>query len=127
MNNIQESFSVLSELKQLGVKISIDDFGTGYSSLSYLKYLPIDEIKIDKSFIDDIPMSQRDVAIVKTIIDMGHHLQVSVTAEGIETEQQYLTLREHHCHVGQGYYFSKPLSAVEVEQILKPTLIRLVK
>jgi diguanylate cyclase (GGDEF)-like protein/PAS domain S-box-containing protein len=127
MNNIQESISILSELKQIGVKISIDDFGTGYSSLSYLKYLPIDEIKIDKSFIEDIPTSQKDVAIVKTIIDMGHHLQVSVTAEGIETEQQYLTLREHHCHIGQGYFFSKPLPPAEVEQILQPSTLRLVK
>jgi diguanylate cyclase (GGDEF)-like protein/PAS domain S-box-containing protein len=127
MNNIQESLSILSELKQLGVRISIDDFGTGYSSLSYLKYLPIDEIKIDKSFIDDIPTSQKDVAIVKTIIDMGHHLQVSITAEGIETEQQYLVLREHNCNVGQGYFFSKPLPPVEVEQLLKSSSIRLVK
>jgi diguanylate cyclase (GGDEF)-like protein len=117
MNNIQESISILTELKQIGVKISIDDFGTGYSSLSYLKYLPIDEIKIDKSFVDDIPKNRRDVAIVKTIIDLSHHLQVNITGEGIETEQQYRTLSEHHCHVGQGYFFSKPLPAADVEHL----------
>ncbi|HJV32107.1 MAG TPA: EAL domain-containing protein, partial [Bacillales bacterium] len=117
MNNRNESFYILSELKQLGVKISIDDFGTGYSSFSYLKNLPIDEIKIDKSFVDDIPANQKDNAIVKTIIDMGYHLQVNVTAEGIETEQQYLTLKQHRCHVGQGFFFSKPLPPDEVKKL----------
>ncbi|HJV16102.1 MAG TPA: EAL domain-containing protein, partial [Bacillales bacterium] len=117
MNNMKESLNILCELKQLGVKISIDDFGTGYSSLSYLKYLPIDEIKIDKSFVDDIHTNKKDEAIVEAIIDMGHHLQVNVTAEGIETEQQYLILKEHRCHVGQGYFFSKPLPSAEVEQL----------
>lgn len=124
MNNFQGSLSSLTELKQLGIKISIDDFGTGYSSLSYLKYLPIDEIKIDKSFVNDISINQRDIAIVKTIIDMGHHLHVFVTAEGIETEQQYLVLKEHHCNVGQGYLFSKPLPPAEVEQLFNQSFLK---
>ncbi|WML46335.1 EAL domain-containing protein [Neobacillus sp. PS3-40] len=124
MNNFQGSLSTLTELKQLGIKISIDDFGTGYSSLSYLKYLPIDEIKIDKSFVDDISINQRDIAIVKTIIDMGHHLHVFVTAEGIETKQQYLVLKEHHCNVGQGYLFSKPLPPAEVEQLFNQSFLK---
>jgi diguanylate cyclase (GGDEF)-like protein/PAS domain S-box-containing protein len=115
MQNIEESVIILNKLKHLGVQISIDDFGTGYSSLSYLKHLPIDNIKIDKSFVDDITFNPKDEAIVKTIIDMGHHLQVNVTAEGIENEEQMSSLKELQCNVGQGYYFSKPLPAHEVE------------
>jgi diguanylate cyclase (GGDEF)-like protein/PAS domain S-box-containing protein len=119
MQNIEESVFILNELKKLGVQISIDDFGTGYSSLSYLKHLPIDNIKIDKSFVDDITINSKDEAIIKTIIDMGHHLKINVTAEGIENEQQLQSLKGHQCHVGQGYLFSRPLPPAEVEKLFK--------
>jgi diguanylate cyclase (GGDEF)-like protein/PAS domain S-box-containing protein len=124
MHNIKESFGILSELKELGVQISIDDFGTGYSSFFYLKHLPIDHIKIDKSFIDDSTISPRDEAIVKTMIHMGHHLQISVTAEGIENERQLQFLKGLQCNVGQGYFFSRPLPPVEVEKLFKKVQVK---
>jgi diguanylate cyclase (GGDEF)-like protein/PAS domain S-box-containing protein len=124
MQNIEESVFILSELKKLGVQISIDDFGTGYSSLSYLKYLPIDNIKIDKSFVDDITIDSKGEAIVKTIIDMGHHLKITVTAEGIENEQQLLSLKEHACNVGQGYFYSRPLPPDEVERLFNHFFVK---
>lgn len=108
MQDIEESASILCELDKVGVKISIDDFGKGYSSFSYLKQLPIHNIKIDKSFIDDVAVNSCDEAIVKAIIDMGNHLNFNVIAEGIENEQQVLFLKQNHCNIGQGYFFSKP-------------------
>lgn len=118
MYNIQRSTIILNELKKLGVKISIDDFGTGYSSLSYLKHLPIDKIKIDKSFVDDIIHHSNQGSIVKTIIDMGHNLNFTVIAEGIETEEQVRFLKEHTCKIGQGYFYSRPLPDAEVSEFL---------
>jgi diguanylate cyclase (GGDEF)-like protein/PAS domain S-box-containing protein len=117
MQNIQETSILLRELKTLGVQISIDDFGTGYSSLSYLKYLPIDYLKIDKSFVNDITTNSKDKAIIQTIVDMGHHLKIAVVAEGIENNQQLESLIQLKCCVGQGYLFSKPLPANQVEQL----------
>jgi diguanylate cyclase (GGDEF)-like protein len=124
MENMKESSYMLTELKKLGVRISMDDFGTGYSSLSYLKHLPIDYIKVDKSFVDDITTNPKDEAIIKTIVDMGHHLQLGVVAEGIENEQQLMSLREHRCNVGQGYFFSKPLPPVQVERLFNQTFMK---
>lgn len=118
MQNIERSTQVLNELKELGVKISIDDFGMGYSSLSYLRHLPIDSIKIDKSFVDDIIHHSSQGAMVKTIIDMGHNLQFSVIAEGIETKEQVEFLKNNGCLIGQGYYFSRPVPAGQLEEIL---------
>jgi diguanylate cyclase (GGDEF)-like protein/PAS domain S-box-containing protein len=119
MYNIERSTVILNELKKLGVKISIDDFGTGYSSLSYLKHLPIDKIKIDKSFVDDIINHANQGAIVKTIIDMGHNLNYTVIAEGIETDVQVSFLKKHACKIGQGYFYSRPLPAEEISEFLK--------
>ncbi|MFD0694582.1 DUF4084 domain-containing protein [Paenibacillus sp. GCM10027628] len=119
MQDVKESSFILSELKKLGVQIAIDDFGTGYSSLSYLKHLPIDHIKIDKSFVDEITTNPKDKAIIKTIIDMGNHLGIHVIAEGVENEQQLLALKKYQCHVGQGYFFSEPLPSDEVERLFK--------
>ncbi|WP_458126998.1 DUF4084 domain-containing protein [Paenibacillus sp. Z3-2] len=115
MQNIHETTMLLYELKKLGVQISIDDFGTGYSSLSYLKYLPIDYLKIDKSFVRDITENSKDEAIIQTIVDMGHHMKIEIVAEGIENEQQLISLVNLRCNVGQGYLFSKPLPANEIE------------
>lgn len=119
MQNFERSVVILNELKELGVKISIDDFGTGYSSLSYLKHLPIDSLKIDKSFVDDIPDHSNRGSIVKTIIDMGHNLNYTVIAEGIESQEQVNFLKEHECKIGQGYFYSRPLPADELEILLK--------
>ncbi len=99
----------LAELKALGVSLAMDDFGTGYSSLSYLKKFPIDVIKIDRSFIKDIPDNQDDMEITSAVIAMARNLKLRVVAEGIETSQQLAFLRKHHCDIGQGYLFDKPI------------------
>jgi len=111
--------TILEDLRNLGFKISIDDFGTGYSSMSYLKKLPLDSIKIDKSFIDDIPDDNNDVEITKAIIALSKSLGYSVIAEGVEKEEQEHFLREHNCDIGQGYYFSKSLTDSEFIEFCK--------
>ncbi|MGG4457105.1 EAL domain-containing protein [Brevibacillus porteri] len=111
------SISILHELNKIGTRISLDDFGTGYSSLSYLKKFPIHKLKIDRSFITDLSRNDNDKAIVATIISMAKHLKLDVIAEGIETKDQLDILTENHCKEIQGYYYSRPLSAKEVEQV----------
>ena len=96
--------------KRQGITLAIDDFGTGYSSLGYLKRFPIDFIKIDRSFIKDIPGNSDDAIITRTIIDMTHNLRLKAIAEGVETEAQLDFLRQHGCDEMQGYYFSRPLA-----------------
>ncbi|MBS8266747.1 EAL domain-containing protein [Mesobacillus boroniphilus] len=118
MQNSEKTAMILDQLKELGVTLAIDDFGTGYSSLSLLKHLPIDKIKIDKSFVDDIVHHANQGAMVKTIIDMGHNLQFNVIAEGIEDQEQVTFLLENGCLVGQGYHFSRPLSMEAMEELL---------
>lgn len=118
MQNISELNLVLNELKSIGVKLSIDDFGTGYSSLNILQHLPLDVLKIDKSFVDGIMIDLNTAPIVKTIIDMGNNLKLNVIAEGIENDEQVEFLRENKCLIGQGYLFSKPLSAEKLVRIL---------
>lgn len=109
MTNVHETYSILTELKQLGVYVSVDDFGTGYSSLSYLKRYPIDIIKIDQSFIADIEKDDKNEAIIKAIISMSHNLGLEVIAEGIEEPSQVAFLKRHRCQKGQGYLYNKPL------------------
>ncbi|MFZ3205456.1 MAG: EAL domain-containing protein [Pseudomonas sp.] len=104
----------LSRLKSLGLTLAMDDFGTGYSSLSYLKKYPIDVIKIDRSFIKDIPENQDDVEITSAVIAMAHKLKLTVVAEGIETAAQLGFLRRQHCDIGQGYLFDRPVAAGEL-------------
>lgn len=111
MINPESAIRILSRLKSLGVKISIDDFGTGFSSLAYLKRLPIDEIKIDKSFIDEILAENRDRQIVRSMVAMAHHLNLTVVAEGVEKKEQLDCLRALGCDQVQGYYYSEPLDA----------------
>lgn len=118
MQDIENSILVLNELKKLGISIAIDDFGTGYSSLSYLKHLPIDTIKIDKSFLDDLEKEAGTNSIVKAIIEMGRTLKFDVIAEGIETEFQAKYLINNYCVHGQGYIFSKPVRSEEIENLL---------
>lgn len=110
------STGVLNDLNRLGIRISLDDFGTGYSSLSYLKLFPIHKLKIDRSFITDITHNENDKALVATIIAMAQNLNMNVIAEGIETKDQLDVLTANDCQEIQGYYFSQPLSAAEVEK-----------
>lgn len=119
MKNHTSMLSMLKKLKNLGIRISCDDFGTGYSSLNYLKRLPIDVIKIDKSFIHDIAVNAMDVAIIRTIIDLAQQLHIEVIAEGVESQEQVHILRDLGCHVVQGYYFSKPLISDDATLILQ--------
>ncbi|OIK09788.1 EAL domain-containing protein [Bacillus sp. MUM 13] len=119
MQNIKRSSLILNDLKRLGIALSIDDFGTGYSSLSYLKHLPIDRIKIDKSFIDDIMDPLNHGSIVKAIIDMSLNLGFEVIAEGIENAEQVHFLLQNSCEIGQGYYYRTPLDSQEIEDLLQ--------
>lgn len=114
--DIERSIEILSKLKSLGIQISIDDFGTGYSSLHYLQQLPIDRLKIDQSFVQNITENENHAILVSTIIHMAKNLQLLVTAEGVETEHQAAYLQQQKCEEVQGYYFSKPLSAREIEE-----------
>ncbi|HEV2610416.1 MAG TPA: EAL domain-containing protein [Noviherbaspirillum sp.] len=109
MRDVDKSLKTLIELKQLGVSISIDDFGTGYSSLNYLKRFPVDTLKIDRSFVNDIAIDQDDAAIVKAVISLAHILNLTVVAEGVETREQVAFLTVNGCHAGQGYLFGKPM------------------
>ena len=118
MQDIDFTRSVLKSLKDIGISISIDDFGTGYSSLSYLKRFPIDNLKIDMSFIREIAADPDTASIVTAIIGMAHSLNLKTIAEGIETEEQWKILRLLRCDMGQGFYFSKPLPAEEIEKML---------
>jgi len=111
--DVEAASFILHELKKLGVNISIDDFGTGYSSLNYLKRFPIDHLKIDRSFIQDIANNKSDENIATTIILMAHNLGLSVIAEGVETQEQLDLLKHHKCNEAQGYLFSKPVPADE--------------
>lgn len=113
--DIDTALNQLQSLKRLGVHISIDDFGTGYSSLNYLKSLPIDRLKIDRSFVKEVMLDGNDAAIVSTITTMAHHLKLKVTAEGVESEEQLEFLKGQNCHEGQGYLFSKPVPARVLE------------
>ena len=111
MTDSDPTLKKLADLKEIGVTLSLDDFGTGYSSLAYLGRLPIDELKIDISFVRRMLSTPNDAAVVNTIIAMGHGLGVTLVAEGVETEEQLQYLMERGCPVIQGYYFSPPLTA----------------
>jgi len=119
MQNVDVSVDVLHELKELGVKIALDDFGTGYSSLSYLKRLPIDMLKIDRSFIKGIPQDRDDISITTAIIALAHSLDLEVIAEGVETREQSSFLQNLNCEKMQGYYYSKPVPAAELAALFK--------
>ena len=118
MKNYAASMVMLKKLKSLGIRISCDDFGTGYSALNYIKQFPMDTIKIDKSFIDDIVSNPIDIAIIRAIIVMAQQLKIDVIAEGVESEEQLAILRDLGCDMVQGYYFSKPLSVDDASLLL---------
>lgn len=119
MHSSQEALAVMQRLADYGVTFSIDDFGTGYSNLSYLKRFPVDILKVDRSFVKDIPHNTDDTAIADAIITMAHSLGMHVVAEGVENEQQSSFLRTHGCDTMQGFYFSKPLPVDEADKMLR--------
>ncbi|MFV1952094.1 MAG: EAL domain-containing protein [Nitrospinota bacterium] len=109
MQDAETTIVILQELKARGVKISIDDFGIGYSSLNYLRRFPINKLKIDQSFVQDITTNPEDAAITTAVISLGHNLNMQVIAEGVESREQLIFLHKHHCDKAQGFYFSPPL------------------
>ncbi len=118
MKSLDTNVSILKELRNMGIKTSLDDFGTGFSSLNYLRVIPIDTLKIDKSFIDDICINENQQAIVDSIIVMAHKMGIKVVAEGIETKEQLNILKEKDCDMIQGYIFSKPVASRTIEKLL---------
>jgi EAL domain-containing protein (putative c-di-GMP-specific phosphodiesterase class I) len=118
MEDVDKTIEILQELRSMGVNISIDDFGTGYSSLNYLKRFPLDTLKIDQAFVQDVDTDTNDAAIVKAILAMAHSLQLKVIAEGVETQEQVSFLRQNGCYSIQGFLFSQPISAAEFEEML---------
>jgi diguanylate cyclase (GGDEF)-like protein len=119
MGNVDRAAKQLTAIKQMGVRLAIYDFGTGYSSLAQIKRFPIDTIKVDRSFIRDIPQNSEDKAITEAIIAMGRSLSLTVVAEGVETKEQQTFLREHACNEMQGYYFSKPVAPDQFAELLR--------
>jgi EAL domain-containing protein (putative c-di-GMP-specific phosphodiesterase class I) len=117
MQDIEFTRQVLKKLKEIGVSVSIDDFGTGYSSLAHLKRFPIDNLKIDISFIREITADPDSASIVMAILAMAHTLNIKTIAEGIETEEQWNFLRLLKCDMGQGFYLSRPLPAEDIEKM----------
>jgi diguanylate cyclase (GGDEF)-like protein len=118
IKDLDLTISILESLREIGVKISLDDFGTGYSSLAALKYLPLDRLKIDQSFIRELKANTVDASIVSTIVNLGHELNLNVVAEGVETIEQFELLRSINCDAVQGFFFSRPLAATELETMI---------
>ena len=118
LHDAEQVWADLRELRRMGVRVAIDDFGTGYSSLSYLSQMPVDVLKIDKSFIDDILHSKQQMALVETIVSLARTLDLLVVAEGIELDGHRQALVEMGCPYGQGYLFSKPVTAAEIGERL---------
>jgi len=118
MGNTEKVLRILSELKEMNIQLAVDDFGTGYSSLGYLRRFPIDRLKIDRSFIDDVPTSQHDATIAKAIISLAHNLGLQVIAEGVENRAQLAFLAENGCDEIQGYLLSRPLDEVALRRFV---------
>ena len=119
MRNIDSAIVTLEKLKDKGMNIAMDDFGTGYSSLGYLRKLPIDTVKIDRSFVSGIPDSKEDALIAQTIIAMAHSMNLSLIVEGVENVRQLNFFRQQGCHIVQGYLFSKPVRARNILKMLR--------
>lgn len=126
LDSQQSTNNTLTEIKKRQIKLSIDDFGTGYSSFSYLRRLPIDNLKIDRSFVDSISTDKESLEIVKTIVTLAHILGMDAIAEGIETEAQLRQLGALGCEYGQGYFFAKPLPVKAIESTLNKNHVHLI-
>jgi EAL domain-containing protein (putative c-di-GMP-specific phosphodiesterase class I) len=118
MKDLPGARDVMKKLDRLGVRLAIDDFGTGHSSLAYLKQFPVQEVKVDRTFVQGIAESPVDSAIVRAVIDLANAMGISTVAEGVETEDQLAGLRMLGCPVAQGFYFSHPLRAAEFDDLL---------
>jgi EAL domain-containing protein (putative c-di-GMP-specific phosphodiesterase class I) len=108
----------LTALKALGVQIAVDDFGTGYASLNYLQRLPVDILKIDQTFVAGLDRSEKNLAIITTLVEMGQRMHLTVVAEGVETAEQLAVLRNLGCDIAQGFHMARPLSAEEITELL---------
>jgi EAL domain-containing protein (putative c-di-GMP-specific phosphodiesterase class I) len=115
----ERALAILNHLSAMGVQLAVDDFGTGHSSLAYLKRLPVNELKIDKSFVLDMLEDHNDAVIVRATIDLGHNLGMKVVAEGVETEEMHHRLKEFACDVAQGYYHARPLTVADFTKLLE--------
>jgi EAL domain-containing protein (putative c-di-GMP-specific phosphodiesterase class I) len=122
LDDVEGFIAKMKALRETGLSFALDDFGTGYSSLAYLKRLPLNMLKIDKSFVSDIGANKNDETIVQTIISMGQTLGLAVIAEGVETEEQRRILAQHGCDNFQGYLFGKPLAIASFEEGLEQAL-----
>ena len=123
-HDIEDIILKMHALKEIGVGTSLDDFGTGYSSLSYLKRLPLDQLKIDQSFVRDVMANGNDASIAKTIINLGKDLHFTVIAEGVESAGQRVFLMTNDCHRFQSYLFSKPISAAQFQQFVTQSQVK---
>src|SRR4029079_14569089 len=120
MRNVGRALQVRDAIQSRGIRLAIDDFGTGYSSKSLMKHFPIDTIKIDRSFVRDLPQDSEDQAIAQAIISMGKALGMTVVAEGVENAEQEAFLRTHGCDEMQGFLISRPLPAPQIAELLRP-------
>jgi EAL domain-containing protein (putative c-di-GMP-specific phosphodiesterase class I) len=121
MENVHANIQLLQDLQSIGISLAIDDFGTGYSSMAYLKRFPINQLKIDRSFVNDIHGGGE--AIISAILAMAHSLGISIVAEGVETESQLVFLESIGCDLAQGYYFSRPVSRESVISLLQQQVV----
>jgi EAL domain-containing protein (putative c-di-GMP-specific phosphodiesterase class I) len=119
----EEARATLQRLAAIGVSLALDDFGTGYSSLGYLRQHPVQTIKIDRSFIEEVAYNETAATLAETMITMAHALGKQVVAEGVETMEQLVFLRERRCDQAQGFYFSRPVSASDVAELLRARLV----
>ena len=119
MDDVDRSIERLRELRGLGVRLAVDDFGTGYSSLNYLKRLPLDTLKIDRSFVSGLGSEPHDSSIVTAVVALAAALGLQTLAEGVETPEHLAMLRDLGCHLAQGYYFSRPVAADAVTALLE--------
>lgn len=123
MESLETNVDILKQLRNIGVRTSLDDFGTGYSSLNYLRIMPIDTLKIDKSFIDDICFNKKQESIVDGIVNIAHNLDVDIVVEGVETSDQLNILKQKGCNIIQGYIFSRPMTAEDIEDTIKKKVL----
>jgi EAL domain-containing protein (putative c-di-GMP-specific phosphodiesterase class I) len=119
LDDSETVLAILRQLKGLGARLAIDDFGTGYSSLSYLHRFPVDMLKIDRSFVERLSHASDNAELARTIVRLGHSLQLVTVAEGVEDSAQFLALRRMGCDVGQGYYFGRPMEAEDLGRLLQ--------